>query len=137
MPLIAQVQCHFGDHVAVGHPFRGQFPPAAPVQVRRQGVHPGGVGAAGQRLDQFPLARCVHQPLGGQHAGADRHHRPPHAQVLRQGAHMQAAGASEADQLEIRRVEALLNGDHPQRLAHVFIGQLDNAPGRAHRVQAQ
>ncbi len=137
LALVAQIQAHGGLDVRFGHAFGGQFGAAAPVQGPGQGVHGVRAGLRRQGLDQLPFARRVHQPFGGQHPGAYRHHRLAHAQVFGQGAHMEAAGAAEAGQGEVRRVEALLNGDHPQGLAHVLVGQVQNAPRGGFPVQAQ
>ena len=56
----------------------------------------GGIaGAIWQRLELFALARGVHQSFSGQHSGPAGNKCAAHAQIVCQGADMQAASAAE------------------------------------------
>ena len=96
-----------------------------------------GVGAAEQRAHVVAPHVGHREPERAQHAARARDEQRRDAELLGERAGVQPAGAAERDERELARVEAALDGDHPQRPAHLGVGHAHDAERGLERVEAE
>ena len=94
---------------------------------------------AGQQHAALDVAAALgdDEPERRQHARRARAQDPRHAELLGDVGGVQAARAAEAQQRQLARVDAALDGHHPQRADHLGVGDAADALGALVQLEVE